>query len=770
MAKELITAHLGGQELSPEELAAIPDFASIRKELWAKFPGAIARKIYEPGDILVTEGDFGTTAFYILSGEVDVYLHNGMASVQARRKQKRRWYQGLTKITSLVRGVEERQPNRSARTHIPIDGSVDLPIDRPVAVLGPGELFGELCALAAFKQEKLKRPKFYPRSATVRAKTRVEALEMLPHILNNVFYNSPQFREKLNDNYRKRALDNHLRSVPVFQNLSAEFLDYLRQRVELVHYSPGQVICRQGEVADAFYLIRLGFVKISQEFPGGEMVLTYLSRGSYFGEMGLLPPLFRVLARGRHNEQVNAMLSRTPLTVGSTPRTIPQLPLPWDSNLAAQHFQMVLEGQRVRVNLLPGAKSPILYRMQQFDTVLVQPGETFVVGDTNFEVQADYMGAGRRVATCTAIDFVQMVRISAEDFTRMLDENPTVQYAVGEVAHARWEMDRKILNRVHKVSLNDFLGQELMQAQNLLLIDLDKCTRCDECVKACAATHEDGVTRLIRDGLRFDNYLVPTTCRACMDPLCMTRCPVGSIRRKDTLDIVIEDWCIGCGNCAIDCPYGNINVVGLPENQEGQPRQKASVKGEAIRPKATVCDLCVEFPEPNCVRACPHDAAIRVDPKVFFARELAGVQLSASTLNALSEGSSISSLSSTFSMVPTAAPAPPPPEADRTERLINQSLKVINGDKAGTVLLLRYPSTTFGRGADVDHSFPEIADISRLHCRIALQRSGKLVVTDNQSRNGTFVNGNLIDQLELQNGDMIEIGGLQLQLMNLAEI
>ena len=98
-----------------------------------------------------------------------------------------------------------------------------------------------------------------------------------------------------------------------------------------------------------------------------------------------------------------------------------------------------------------------------------------------------------------------------------------------------------------------------MEAQSLLVLDLEKCTRCDSCVRACADAH-DGVTRLIREGLRFENYLVATSCRQCRDPLCMVGCPVGSIRRRQSLEVIIEDWCIGCGLCAKNCPYGNITL------------------------------------------------------------------------------------------------------------------------------------------------------------------------------------------------------------------
>ncbi len=755
MAKDVIlAADLGGTPLSAEELAAVPDFAGIRPQIWEKFPGAIAKKTYSPGQLLMREGESGTTAFYILSGTVDIFIDCPVVGVSATKGVKsKRLFGGLTKITDYIKGtpLARSDPARNARTHIPIDAAVDLPIGNPIAELTAGDMIGELAALAALKQDRLKRPKFYPRSATVRAKTDVVVFEMLPNILNNVLYNTPAFKERLNNSYRNRALANHLRSVPAFAGLSEKFLDNLKDRVELVDVPPGEVIFRQGDVADAFYLIRLGFVKVAQDFPGGELVLSYLSRSSYFGEMGLLPPAFLVRAKGpQPGQNVEGAVAGQTVRCGRAPESERTLVVGWDEFISRDHFEMRVEGNQIRVKRLPSGRNPITFRMRPADSFLVSPGEEFVIGNTTFEVFNDALQSGRRTATCSAVDYVQLVRIKAEDFALMLDEHPEVRVSITEVARSRRQMDAQVLNRVQTLSLTNFLEQELMQGQNLLLIDLERCTRCDECVKACIGTHEDSVTRLIRDGMRFDKYLVPTSCRACMDPLCMTRCPVGAIRRKASLDIVIENWCIGCSNCATDCPYGNINVTLIPDHKGGSA-QKAE-----YNPKAIVCDLCVDYVEPNCVRACPHDAAIRVEPKTFFAQGLAGSQLAVAI--------------DPRKQADPAAGAPGP--VAETQMLNNISellammprIKAIAGVQAGNTLQLRFPETIFGRAAEADYRFADDDQVSRLHCKI-MTDSGRYTVHDLNSTNGTRLNGNPVTEAKLQNGDVIEFGGQKFEFL-----
>jgi Fe-S-cluster-containing hydrogenase component 2 len=488
-----LAAGADSQTLSAEELHRLPVFAGVSGTFLELNRGAIVKRSFRTGEVICREGDFGSTAFFIVEGQAQVAISTPIAHVKTHGGG-----QGFFKrLASVLVGREEDKREDEARDRtIPIDASVDLAYGKPVADLGPGDLFGEMTCM-----------NFYPRSATVRAKTDVVAFEMLRNVLD-IMVKNKTFRVQLDDNYRRRALETHLRGVPMFVNLTPDFIEHLKSNVELVRYAPGQAIARQGDAADSFYLVRIGFVKISEQYPGGELVLGYLSRGDYFGEIGLL-------------------------------------------------------------------------------------------------------GGGIRTASCTGL-----VKISADDFREMVARFPGVRGGLEAVAAERQAANAQRMQMVQNVPLDQFLSQALMEAQSLLILDLQNCTRCDACVEACADAH-DGVTRLVREGLRFENFLVATSCRQCRDPLCMVGCPVGAIRRRNSLEVIIEDWCIGCGLCARNCPYGNINLHPFEvrlEDLEHPGRKKA-----VVQQKATSCDLCTHLKEPSCVYACPHDAAHRVDPRTFFA-------------------------------------------------------------------------------------------------------------------------------------------------------
>jgi CRP-like cAMP-binding protein/Fe-S-cluster-containing dehydrogenase component len=491
----------GAQGLEAEELHRLPVFKGISGTFLELNRGAIVKRSFRSGELICREGEFGSTAFYIVEGQAQVSLSAPIAHVKTQGGAKG-FFKRLT--STLAAREEDRREGETRDRTIPIDASVDLSYENPVAEMGPGDLFGEMTCM-----------NFYPRSATVRAETHVVAYEMLRNVLDIMMKNK-SFRTQVDQNYRRRALENHLRGVPMFADLAPDFIEHLKESVELQRFAPGQVISNQGDPADSFYLVRIGFVKISEQYPGGELVLAYLSRGDYFGEIGLL-------------------------------------------------------------------------------------------------------GGGVRTATCTALDHVELVRISDADFRQMVERFPTVRQGLQKVADERRASNQQRLQMVHNVPIDQFLSQGLMEAQSLLILDLQNCTRCDACVNACADAH-DGITRLVRDGLRFDQYLVATSCRQCRDPLCMVGCPVGSIRRRNSLEVIIEDWCIGCGLCARNCPYGNINLHPfevIADDPEHPGHKKAVVKQ-----KATSCDLCTHLQEPSCVYACPHDAAHRVDPRTFFATML----------------------------------------------------------------------------------------------------------------------------------------------------
>jgi CRP-like cAMP-binding protein/Fe-S-cluster-containing dehydrogenase component len=499
------------QPVKAEELKSQKLFQGVSDAFLRWNDGSVVRRTFQPGEVICKEGEFGSTAFVIESGKVEVRIRTPLSHV---RQESSGGFGLLGRVVSkLVNRSGEKREGESGGAFIPVDAPVSLRYDKPVAVLTPDDIiFGEMTCMSN-----------YPRAATVIAAEPTTVLEVLRNVLY-VLQRNKVSRKLLDDVYRRRSLDSHLRSVRLFAEILKSdiefqrFVDFVRPRVQLIRVYPGQVIFRQGDKADHFYMVRVGFVKVGQSRPGGEAVLNYVGPGGYFGEIGLLSDL-------------------------------PEL--------------------------------------------------------------RDRVQAGIRTATCSALDHVDLVRITGDDFRQLLAEFPEMRQQFVAEAKQRMEKNEQERMQIERVPLDEFLSQGLQNAQSLLVLDLQKCTRCDECTKACADAH-DGVTRLIREGLRFDKYLVASSCRSCMDPYCLVGCPVGSIRRVGSKEIVIEDWCIGCGKCAVNCPYGNINMHGFVTDEKAIDPLTGH-KAVVVRQKATSCDLCRNIDgQPSCVYACPHDAAHRM--------------------------------------------------------------------------------------------------------------------------------------------------------------
>jgi Fe-S-cluster-containing dehydrogenase component len=129
----------------------------------------------------------------------------------------------------------------------------------------------------------------------------------------------------------------------------------------------------------------------------------------------------------------------------------------------------------------------------------------------------------------------------------------------------------------------------------------------------------------------------------CRDAECLTGCPTGAIARFPDGEIDINpNTCIGCSDCATQCPYDAISMIERPGSGESvKPRfvdrlispfslRQAPLPEPVERTEnllAVKCNLCHGTPlNPpgakreaySCEENCPTGALVRVDPREYF--------------------------------------------------------------------------------------------------------------------------------------------------------
>lgn len=88
---------------------------------------------------------------------------------------------------------------------------------------------------------------------------------------------------------------------PLFSNLEAEAFAAILDRMVRLHIQDGEVLIRQGDEGETFYLICEGEVRVTHWIEDSEEELGLLGAGQFFGEIALLTPLRRtatVTAKG----------------------------------------------------------------------------------------------------------------------------------------------------------------------------------------------------------------------------------------------------------------------------------------------------------------------------------------------------------------------------------------------------------------------------------------------------------------------------------------
>lgn len=455
-----------------------------------------------------------------------------------------------------------------------------------------------------------------------------------------------------------------LKRFPVFAGLEFETLDRIAPDITLARWHDGAFLFEEGAYIDLAFIIVNGRVRLLSSLhrqPVAGRSLSFLAMLGMEEAAGITRLTLEkndVLGEiGAVNGWPQPFAAQV---VGETELLQIRQPALRLLRRKAGAFHLRLEQEYRRQMLVACLKrNPIFARLDDLtllnlavsaELLSLEPGETLVEENTEAECVFIVAGGFLRIGKTTADDAITVNYLRPGDIfgaMEFVNNMPGYHYSAAAVEfldvirlpfpalqeaivadftilsnltlYSKEFAERCRLNTAdpEKIGrLETALSFGLIEGASVLRIDLDRCTRCDDCVRGCADTH-GGLPRFVREGERDGNWLIPKSCYHCQDPLCLIGCPTGAISRRSSRGIVKidENLCVGCKACAKNCPY---DAIVMHDNGELWTKENAPAASMVAKPRlvASKCDQCEGLPHgPACVLACPVGCAERVDSR-----------------------------------------------------------------------------------------------------------------------------------------------------------
>jgi Fe-S-cluster-containing dehydrogenase component/CRP-like cAMP-binding protein len=459
---------------------------------------------------------------------------------------------------------------------------------------------------------------------------------------------------------------------------------YLR----LFTYEPGEAIVNEGDWGgNTFYIVVSGSADVFVTPQGGaaQLKVSELGSGSQFGEMSVLGGVPRN-ATVKASPAAPARIIEVQRPALRLLRKLPSFAESLDKTYRAHGRNSMLDGLRAIAGLSREVTNELegisLYRVYTKNHVLFRQGtptdRIYIIkegwlrrdreGSAAGRPQQDFLGKGYcfgaeavmkpLVWPCT-VTLMGRTEVFEISMTRLRQKVPIrgpvadalARFAPPEIAVPAPRRSDALAQKALS-SQEALIETGLVDATNLLVMDMDLCVRCGNCSLACHKVH--GRSRLVRRGIhvtrlkslksrREQSVLAPQVCMHCKDPECLTGCPTGAIGRFVGGQIDIDrKTCIGCGDCAAQCPYDAISMV--PRKIESTPapnklvqrlKELVRLSGDPVAAAveqtdellAVKCNLCAntalnppgsKSPAYSCEENCPTGALARIDPASYF--------------------------------------------------------------------------------------------------------------------------------------------------------